>query len=100
LITLATEVQVEIGSPRNFMPAMDSWSDIDTTAKIYPIRGTGTMWQCSPVPQYPAGQNCVSYPAAGLGKGSCYKTTFGDWTCHMPIGGPRQVLRQKGPTTY
>ena len=101
LITLITDLQVEIGSPRNFMPGPDYWSNIDPGAKVYPIRGHGTMWQCSPVPQYPAGQNCVSYPAAGsIGQGTCFKTTFGDWTCKMPTGGPRQVLKQKGPTIY
>lgn len=101
LITLITDLEVEIGSPRNFMPGPDYWSNIDPSAKVYPIRGHGTMWQCSPVPQYPAGQNCVSYPAAGsTGQGTCFKTTFGDWTCKMPTGGPRQVQKQKGPTVY
>ena len=99
LITLVTDMQVEMGSPRNFIFGPDNRSDIDTTAKVYPIRGKGVMWQCSPAAQYPAGQNCVNYPAAG-GQGICYRTSFGDWTCSMATGGPRQVQKLKGPTTY
>jgi len=92
---------VEVGAPRNFMLSTDSWSDIDPSAKVYPLRGKGAMWQCSAVsPTYPAGENCYKYPATAGGQGSCYKTTFGDWTCHMTTGGPRQLQHQKGPTTY
>jgi hypothetical protein len=100
LITLVTDLQVEIGSPRDYMAGVDRWSDTDVRAKVYPIRGQGTMWQCSPVATYGVGQNCANYPAAAGGQGSCYKTTFGDWKCHMSTGGPRQVTKLKGPTTY
>ena len=88
LITLVTDLQVQMGAPRDYMPGMDSWSDIDVRGKVYPLRGQGTMWQCSPVAQYGVGQNCVNYPAAAGGQGTCYKTTFGDWKCHMSTGGP------------
>jgi hypothetical protein len=101
MITLVGELEVEVGAPRNFMLSTDSWSDIDPSAKVYPLRGKGAMWQCSAVsPTYPAGENCYKYPATAGGQGSCYKTTFGDWTCHMTTGGPRQLQHQKGPTTY
>jgi hypothetical protein len=100
LITLATDVQVEIGSARSFLYGKDNKSDIDPSAKVYPIRGQGTLWQCSPAARYPAGQNCVSYPSTVPSPGICYKTTFGEWNCMMPIGGAGQVQHQKGPTTY
>lgn len=100
LITLLTDVEVEIGAPRDFILGPDNRSDIDPKAKVYPIRGKGTMWQCFPAAGYPAGQNCLTYPAAAGGQGTCYKTTFGDWTCRMSTGGPRQIRGQKGPTTY
>ena len=99
-ITLVTDLQVQIGGPRNYMPGADSWSDIDPSAKVYPVRGQGTMWQCGAVAMYGVGTNCVNYPAAAGGQGICYKSTFGDWKCHMSTGGPRQVQKLKGPTTY
>jgi hypothetical protein len=100
MLTLVTDLQVEVGAPRNFIPGPDSRPDIDPSAKVYPIRGKGVMWQCNPAAGFPAGQNCYSYPAAAGGQGACYKTTFGDWTCRMSTGGPKQLQHQKGPTTY
>jgi hypothetical protein len=100
LITLVTDLQMQLGAPRDYMAGTDGWSDIDVRAKVYPVRGQGTMWQCSPVAQYGVGQNCVNYPAGPGGQGSCYKTTFGDWTCRMTTGSAHQVQKLKGPTTY
>jgi len=99
-IILATDLQVEIGAPRNYIPGTDNWQNLDTSAKVYPLRGQGTRWSCGAVPQYPSGQNCMKWPAAPGGQGSCWKTTFGDWDCTMTIGSPNWVTKQKGPTTY
>jgi hypothetical protein len=99
-IILATDLQVEIGHPRNYIPGTDNREDIDPSAMVYPIRGQGTRWSCGAVPEYPEGQNCMKWPAGPGGQGACWKTTFGDWQCTMSIGSTNWVARQKGPTTY
>jgi hypothetical protein len=99
-IILATDLQVEMGAPRNYIPGTDDRQNLDTSAKIYPLRGQGTRWSCGAVPEYPAGQNCMKWPAGPGGQGACWKTTFGDWNCTMSIGSTNWVSKQKGPTSY
>ncbi len=99
-IWLATDLQVEIGAPRAYIPGTDDRQDMDTTAKIYPLRGQGTKWSCGPAAAAPAGQNCMEWPAGPGGQGTCWKTSFGDWKCGMTIGGTKWITKQKGPTTY
>jgi hypothetical protein len=99
-IVVATDLQVEMGAPRNYIPGTDDRQDLDPSAKIYPLRGQGTRWSCGPVPEYPAGQNCMMWPAGPGGQGSCWRTTFGDWNCSMSIGSTKWMTKQKGPTTY
>jgi hypothetical protein len=93
-------LQVEMGAPRAFILGTDDRQNIDTNAKIYPLRGQGTRWSCGPATSYPAGQNCMKWPAGPGGQGSCWKTSFGDWNCGMTIGSTNWVAKQKGPTTY
>jgi len=99
-IWLATDLQVEMGAGRNYIPGTDDRQELDPTAKIYPLRGQGTRWSCGPATSYPAGQNCMKWPAGPGGQGSCWKTSFGDWNCGMTIGSPNWVAKHKGPTTY
>ena len=99
-IVVATDLQVEMGAPRNYIQGTDDRQELDPSAKIYPLRGQGTRWSCGPAASYPAGQNCMMWPAGPGGQGSCWKTTFGDWNCTMSIGSTKWVTKQKGPTTY
>ena len=100
LLTLTTEVNVEMGAPREYIPGINTPSSIDPSARVYPIRGKGILWQCMPIAESTAGQNCMNYPPVAPASGECFKTTFGDWECQMGTGGPRQVTKLKGPTTY
>ena len=100
LLTLTTEVNVEIGAGRDYIAEINTPVAIDPSAKVYPIRGRGVLWQCMPIAESTAGQNCLNYPPTTQATGFCFKTTFGDWECEMPLGGPRQVQKLKGPTTY
>ena len=99
-IWLATDLKVEMGAPRNYIPGTDDRQNLDPSAKIYPLRGQGTRWSCGPAASYPAGQNCMKWPAGPGGQGSCWKTSFGDWNCGMTIGSTHWIAKQKGPTTY
>ena len=100
-LVLTTDVEVELGSPRAEIAGLDDVTDIDVTAKVYPIRGGGTSWWCSPVAEQPAGRNCLSYPRRGSSTvGRCYKTNFGEYQCLMSVGGSVQVQNLPGPTTY
>ena len=99
-IWLATELQVEMGSPRNYIPGTDDRQDLDPSAKIYPLRGQGTQWSCGAAAAYAPGENCMKWPAGPGGQGSCWKTSFGDWNCGMTIGSTKWASKQKGPTTY
>lgn len=99
-IWLATDLQVEMGAPRAYIPGTDDRQDLDTTAKIYPLRGQGTKWSCGAAASYAPGENCMKWPAGPGGQGSCWKTSFGDWNCGMTIGSTKWVAKQKGPTGY
>ena len=98
-IVVATDLKVEIGAPRNFIPGTDDRNDIDPSAKVYPLRGQGTRWSCGPAASYAPGQNCMKWPAGPGGQGSCWRSSFGDWSCNMSIGSTNWVTKQKGPTT-
>ena len=99
-IWLATDVQIEMGSPRPYIPGTDDRQNLDVTAKIYPIRGQGTRWSCGPAASYAPGENCMKWLAGPGGQGACWKTSFGDWKCDMTLGSTNIVNRIKGPTTY
>jgi hypothetical protein len=82
---LVENVKVEIGGSRPYNAYTDSGAaDIDTTAPVYPIRGSFDQYQCAPISKlYPNnGRNCTLYHMRKA-EGKCYKTTFGDWCCTM-----------------
>ena len=87
---LVENVKTEVGGSRPFNPRDDvNYYNIDVRFPVYPIRGSFTMYQCVPVendPKFPTynnvGENCSRYENRNA-KGSCYKTTFGDWRCTM-----------------
>ncbi len=80
---LYQNVQVEMASPRAFIYQQDSFrSEIDTAAKVYPIRGSYVGYVCGVVGDgiHLKGQNCMKAVVAEA-TGICWKTTFGDWNC-------------------
>ena len=80
---LYENVQVEIGKARPFNPSTDSLkSDADVNSPVYPIRGSYDGYSCGLVDRTNYGRNCMvqGQPQA---TGSCYKTSFGDWSCGM-----------------
>jgi hypothetical protein len=99
-IVVATDLQVEMGAPRDYIAGTDGRGDLDPSAKIYPLRGQGTRWSCGPASAYAPGENCMKWPAGPGGVGGCWKTAFGDWQCNMSIGGTNYLTKQKGPTDY
>jgi hypothetical protein len=100
-LALVTDLQVRMSSPRPFKMELNNPVDVDTSGKVYDLRGQGTSWTCSPVGGvYTAGQNCARYEADPRGVGECWHTTFGDWKCEMTVGGPIYSNHLKGPTTY
>lgn len=89
-ITLIEDIKVEAGKTRAYNQFNDGYATgIDTDAKVLPIRGSLVSYQCNklvdddgPYQKDNHGRNClvVKQPRA---EGTCYKTTFGDWTCGM-----------------
>lgn len=82
---LVENVKVVVVGSRAYNAFSDSYAtSIDTTAPVYPIRGSFDKYQCDKVSDIMenAGKNCnrYHYPKA---EGKCYKTTFGDWYCSM-----------------
>jgi hypothetical protein len=100
VIFLVTDLTVEVGPPRKFMMSQDAGPDIDVTAPVYPIQGTGTGWRCLSTRSLPAGQNCGKH-VASPGVGECWRTPFGDWRCSMTVGSRELPLYfPEGPRSY
>lgn len=98
---LATDVVVQMGSPKAYTPGVDNyWDDIDPSARVYPLRGSSTGYTCTPVNGYNKGKNCTKSSGGQVGQGSCWHTQFNEWRCRMTIGGTNQELNVKGPTSF
>ncbi len=104
-ITLVEDIKVEAGKTRAYNQFNDGYaSGIDTDAKVLPIRGSLTTYQCNklvkddgPYQKDNHGRNClvVKQPNA---EGKCFKTTFGDWWCGMQeLIGPENFLHDQPP---
>ena len=92
-VTLIEDIKVESGGMRAYSQFLDGYATgIDTDAKVLPIRGSLTKYQCSPITKLPpkpsvydvdnTGKNCMVVKQAHA-EGKCYKNTFGDWWCGM-----------------
>jgi len=84
---LVENVKAEVAAGRPYNPNLDiNFPEIDVRFPVYPIRGSLTSYQCYAVnPNFTVslpGKNCIRYEEP-QSKGFCYKTTFGDWRCHM-----------------
>lgn len=80
---LVDNVTVQVGGGISYaaIRGQRSFMEIDVRAPVYPIRGSLLRYQCSPT-YGKSDPNCLmyDYPKA---TGYCFKTTFGDWKCHM-----------------
>lgn len=104
-IYLASDVAIQVGSPRAFIYNSDSLAAaIDTKAPVYDIRGSYTSYQCgvqsTMLNAFANTHNCnkdVYTTALGI----CWKDTFGDWHCSMAgKTGPGRVAAQLPPAGY
>ena len=97
-IHLVTNVKLDMGAARSFNPRIDSgWQDIDPSAKVYPLRGHLVSYLCSSDPQFA----CSVFTSDDEGSGACWKTSFGDWRCILPLAPNFNAKhKQPGPTTY
>jgi hypothetical protein len=99
-VYLVSDVAVQIGKSRPF----DSWydkghSDIDVAAKVYPIKGNFSVFQCSRrdamLGQDPS-RNCMRTDFVDS-TGTCYLSTFAEWHCDMGGGRTTTVGAYQGP---
>ena len=99
-IWLYENAQFEIGKARVFSSWSDAGSiDIDNSQPVYPIRGTVDSYSCRPPGSmgFPAGKNCNVRKASSFA-GTCYKTTFGDWSCQgHQMGDPLTGVQTQVP---
>ena len=96
-ILLWQNLHVQIGGARAYAYNVDSHSsDIDTTAKVYPIRATGNHYICG------KGDKTCTVEHATDSPGTCFKTTFGDWSCSFSFSFNTDPTKtqQPLPTTY
>jgi len=97
---LATDVVVQIGTPKAYNPGVDNyWDDIDPSAKVYPLRGSSTGYTCIEAKLSP-GKNCSKSYGGEVGQGACWHTQFNEWRCRMTIGGKNQELQVPGPRAF
>ena len=99
---LVSNVKVETGKSRPFLVATDSgYSDIDVSARVYPIQGSFTGYQCSKrdtmLGQDP-NRNCIRTDTPQA-TGTCYESTFGEWHCLMGGAGTFMSGYQLPPAT-
>ena len=95
---LVKDVTVQVspkGRPYNPLAPIP---EVDTDHLIYDIRGSLVLYQCEEIYSSGsnAGKNCIVYnqPKA---KGACWKTTFGDWVCHMSDANSRDMTSGVAP---
>jgi hypothetical protein len=99
---LVGDVSIEMGAVRAQTP-IDATDDSDPKSKIYPLRGSLTLYSCGQVAQYGVGKNCEKWPAAvgGNAPGKCWQSSFGNWECTLTGGSSAQAIQQTaGPTVY
>jgi hypothetical protein len=88
-IHLLENAQFQVGKGNPYSAWSDAGSiDIDNSQPVYPIRGTVDSYSCRPpgTMGFPAGKNCDVRKAVSF-SGTCFKTTFGDWSCQGKLLG-------------
>ena len=80
-IYLLEQVRVQMGSAQSYNEKTHVFlTGVDTTAKVYPIRGSQTSYRCIRTKDGGVGTNCVTV-AGPNAQGYCWPTTFGTWDC-------------------
>ena len=99
-IYLVEDIKVQAGGTRAYNQFSDGYAtSIDTNAKVLPIRGSLTTYQCNPLSKFSkalAGRYYVDNTNESClisrqpdAEGKRFKTTFGDWWCGMQqLNGP------------
>ena len=84
MLYLVENLHVTIGAGRPYTRSDSYLHNADTTGTIYPIRGSFDQYQCAKVSAYMENtkRNCTLYPSPKA-SGSCYRTSFHDWSCDM-----------------
>ena len=107
LIYLDENLSVQAGGTRRYSQFSDGYATgIDTDAPVLPIRGSLDSYQCAPLSKFTntgtvydtdnTGKNCVITPIRQA-QGTCYRTTFGDWLCHLNEGGDSSTDKRNQP---
>jgi hypothetical protein len=79
---LLEDVSIQVGKGRPFGQSSDyNLRDADTSLEVFPIRGTATRIQCGEINSRNQGANCAETPSRA--EGTCYRNTFGEWSCPM-----------------
>jgi hypothetical protein len=97
---LIQDVKLQMGASRKF----DNWGDlglagIDSTALVYPLRGSYTGYFCRLASTVLAGQQACVKSVIPAAEGWCWKTSFGDYKCKMQGGAPK-LEDAPPPTTF
>ncbi len=75
----------QVGGGVPYTPNLGAFREINVRVPLYPIRGSYVSYQCADkLAAYDRAPNtdCGVYEHPNA-TGYCYKTTFGDWSCHM-----------------
>ena len=93
------DVKVQVApSGRPFNVSTEPYADIDPAEPVFNIRGSFVLEFCVPLDGsiVKPGKNCQALDES-IATGVCYKSTFGDWHCHMQDSGAWAHLRQGVP---
>ncbi len=98
---LVENVRLQVGGGVPYTPNLGAFEAVNVRVPLYPIRGSYVQYQCRDlIREYvgPAGQSCNIYNHVNA-TGYCYRTTFGDWRCHMADRANTGVIsgRSAGP---
>lgn len=97
-IYLLEKVQVQMGSGQPYnQKAHVFLTAVDTTAKVFPIRGSLTSYRCVRTKDGGVGTNCVTV-AGPNAQGYCWPTTFGTWDCILSGPDSTPVPNQSPPS--
>jgi hypothetical protein len=98
---LYQDVKIQMAAGRPYVLTSDSYlAQIDSNAKVYPLRGSYTYYACSGINNLvPAGQQCRKQ-AVPQALGMCWKTSFGEWKCFVQGNVAPETETVAAPTAY
>lgn len=82
LLSLVEDLTVDVGGGVPYNAKTFPYENIDTKALVYPLRASFKEYSCSHLSDDNTGKNCTIYNIQKA-TGKCFKTTFGDWYCHV-----------------